>query len=128
VGWSILIVDDSAMSRSKMRTVFEAKGARVVEAENGSEGLWRARAEQFDLITTDVHMPIMTGLQMIAELRKMPAYAATPIFVLTSDAAPARAADGRKAGADAWVLKPIDSELVWKTIEKALFGKSRTGK
>jgi len=111
-----------------MRAAFEAKGARVVEAENGSEGLWRARAEQFDLITTDVHMPVMTGLQMIAELRKLPTYAATPIFVLTSDAAPARAADGRKAGADAWVLKPVDPELVWKTIEKVLFGKARTSK
>jgi two-component system chemotaxis response regulator CheY len=122
--WSILVVDDSAVARSQLRIAFEAKGARVTEAENGREGLWRARAESFDLVFTDVHMPVMDGLQMIQELRKQPEYAATPIFVLTSDAAATRASEGKKAGANAWVVKPISSELLWKAVEKALFGKA----
>ncbi len=119
--WSILIVDDSAVARAKLRVAFEAKGARVIEAENGREGLWRARAELVDLVTTDVHMPVMDGLHMIEELRKLPEYAETPIFVFTSDAAATRAADGKKAGADVWVVKPINPDVLWKAIEKTLF-------
>jgi two-component system, chemotaxis family, chemotaxis protein CheY len=121
--WSILVVDDSAVARLQLRTAFEAKGARVIEAENGREGLWRARAETVDLVFTDVHMPVMDGLQMVQELRKLPGYSATPIFVLTSDAAATRAAEGKRAGANAWIIKPISPELLWKAVEKALFGK-----
>ena len=122
MSWSILVVDDSAASRSQLRATFEAKGARVIEAENGREGLWRARAENVDLIFSDIHMPIMDGLQMIQELRKQPQYANTPIFVMTSDAAGSRAAEGKKAGANAWIIKPANPELLWKAVEKALFG------
>ena len=125
--WVILIVDDSAVARSQLRVAFEAKGAKVIEAENGREGLWRARAESVDLVFTDVHMPVMDGLQMVQELRKCAEYAATPIFVLTSDAAATRAAEGKKAGANAWIVKPINPDLLWKAVEKALFGRTKTG-
>jgi len=127
MSWSILVVDDSAASRSQLRAAFEAKGARVIEAENGREGLWRARAESIDMIFSDIHMPVMDGLQMIQELRKQPQYATTPIFVMTSDAAGTRAAEGKKAGANAWLIKPVNPELLWKAVEKALFGKQPSG-
>lgn len=123
MSWQILVVDDSATTRSLLRDAFEAKGARVIEAENGREGLWRARAEQVDLIICDVHMPVMDGLQMIQELRKVPQYATTPVFVLTSDATVTRAAEGKRAGADAWVVKPINTQSLWKAVERALFRK-----
>ena len=120
MAWSILIVDDSASARAQLRAAFESKGAKVIEAENGREGLWRAQTENVDLIFSDVHMPIMDGLQMIVQIRKEPKHATTPIFVLTSDAAVTRAAEGKKAGANAWVTKPINAELLWKAVEKAL--------
>ena len=123
MSWSILLVDDSMAARSQLRTAFEAKGAKVIEAENGREGLFRAQAQAVDLIFSDIHMPIMDGLQMIQELRKLPKYATTPIFVLTADAAGSRAAEGKKAGASAWIIKPVSPELLWKAVEKALFGK-----
>jgi two-component system, chemotaxis family, chemotaxis protein CheY len=122
--WSILIVDDSALIRSQLRAALEAKGARVVEAENGSEGLWRAREKLVDLIVADIHMPVMDGIRMVEELRKLPEYTNTPIFILTSDAASSRAEEGKRAGANAWILKPVKPELLWKAIEKALFGRS----
>lgn len=123
MSWTILIADDSFWVRSQLRSALEARGARVVEAENGREGLWKARETRVDLILVDIHMPVMDGLLMIQELRKLPEYAATPIFVLTSDAASSRADEGKKAGANAWVIKPVQSELLWKAIEKALFGR-----
>lgn len=123
MSWVILIVDDSLSTRSLLRTAFEAKGARVLEAENGRDGLWRARSELADLVVCDIHMPVMDGLAMIQELRKLPQYRTTPVFVLTSDPTLSRAAEGKKAGADAWVVKPVNPVTLWKAIEKALFGK-----
>ena len=120
---SILVVDDSAAIRAQLRTALEAKGAKVIEAENGREGLWRARSEAIDLILVDVHMPVMDGLDMIRELRNTPEYATTPIFVLTSDAADLRVTEGRKAGANAWVVKPINVDSLWKAAERELFGR-----
>jgi two-component system, chemotaxis family, chemotaxis protein CheY len=124
MAWSILIVDDSALVRSQLRAALEAKGARVIEAENGTEGLWRARENLVDLVIADVHMPVMDGIRMVEELRKHDEYATTPIFILTSDAATSRAEEGKKAGANAWILKPVKTDLLWKAIEKALFGRS----
>ncbi len=124
MAWSILIVDDSSLVRSQLRAALEAKGAHVVEAENGSEGLWRARENLVDLVVADIHMPVMDGIKMVEELRKIREYAATPIFILTSDAASSRAEEGKKAGANAWILKPVKPDLLWKAIEKALFGRA----
>ena len=123
MSWSILIVDDSQSARAQLRGPLEAQGVRVVEAENGQEGLWRARQETLDLVIVDVHMPVMDGLTMVQELRKLAAYATTPILVVTSDAASSRVAEGKKAGANAWILKPVKPDLLWKAIERALFGR-----
>lgn len=124
MSWTILIVDDSLTVRSQLRAVLEAKGARVIEAANGSEGLWRARENPIDLILADVHMPVMDGLRMIEELRELAEYRKTPIFILTSDAAGSRVEDGKKVGANAWILKPVKADLLWKAIDKAMFGRS----
>jgi len=75
-----------------------------------------------DLIFSDIHMPVMDGLQMIRELRMLREYEKTPIFVLTSDASGIRAAEGKNAGATGWIVKPVNPEVLWKAVEKALFG------
>ena len=124
MSWCILIVDDSALVRSQLRTALEAKGARVVEAENGNEALWRARENSVDLVIADIHMPVMDGIRLVEELRKRPEHVTTPIFILTSDAATTRAEEGKRAGANAWILKPVKPDLLWKAIEKALFGRA----
>ncbi len=124
MSWQILVVDDSFAVRAQLRAELEKRGARVIEAENGREGLWRARENQIDLVLVDVHMPIMDGLRMIEELRRIPDYAETPIFILTSDAAGSRVDEGKKVGANAWILKPVKADLLWKAIDKALFGRA----
>jgi two-component system, chemotaxis family, chemotaxis protein CheY len=124
---SILVVDDSHMIRAQVRVALEAKGLRVLEAENGQEGLWRARENSVDLVLTDVHMPVMDGLRMVQELRRIPAYSLTPILMLTSDAARTRIEEGRKVGVSAWLLKPLNAELLSQAIDKILFGVATRG-
>lgn len=123
MNWQILVVDDSFAVRAQLRAELEKRGARVIEAENGREGLWRARENAIDLVLVDVHMPVMDGLRMIEELRRLPEYVETPVFILTSDAAGSRVDEGKKVGADAWILKPVKADLLWKAIDKALFGR-----
>ena len=75
MSWQILVVDDSFAVRAQLRAELEKRGARVVEAENGREGLWRARENPVDLVVVDIHMPVMDGIRMVEELRKLPEYA-----------------------------------------------------
>ena len=92
------------------------------------EGLWRARQQPpFDLVLTDIHMPTMDGLEFIRELRKSPGYDATPIYVLTSDGSRDRLAEGRAAGATAWVIKPPNVPLLVDAIVKATGNRRRAG-
>ena len=121
--WLILVVDDSANARLLLRLAFEAKGAKVIEAQNGREGLWLAGTQRIDLIFSDLRMPVMGGLQMILELRKLPEHAKTPIFVLTSDTDVSRAEEGKRAGANAWIIKSTAPDALWKVVEKALLGR-----
>jgi two-component system chemotaxis response regulator CheY len=101
-----LVVDDAAVARRELCQALEQAGFKVTVAAEGVEGLWRARETPFDLVVTDVHMPTMDGLQFLAELRRLPNYESTPVFVLTSDRSTERLSRGRQLGATAWVIKP----------------------
>lgn len=115
----VLAVDDSAVARRQLREALERAGITVYEAAEGVEALWRARQQAFDLILTDVHMPTMDGLEFIRELRKSPGYSQTPVYVLTSDGCRERLAEGRAAGATAWIIKPPNMPLLVEAVLKA---------
>jgi two-component system chemotaxis response regulator CheY len=97
-GGSVLLVDDSVVSRQQIRGKLEADALTVVEASEGAEALWRARLTTFDVVLTDFHMPTMDGLSFVRELRTLPGYASTPVFVLSSDSSKERMQQGRQAG------------------------------
>jgi two-component system chemotaxis response regulator CheY len=117
---TILVVDDSATVRQQVKAFLQTNDFIVVEGGNGVEGLSQAKSQQADLVMVDVNMPVMSGIEMIGELRKLPGYDKTPIFVMTSESTPAMAAKGKEAGATAWIVKPFKPELVLKGIQKVL--------
>jgi two-component system chemotaxis response regulator CheY len=121
-GPRVLVVDDSSVARRQLREAFEAAGIKVSEAAEGVEALWRAREQHFDLIITDIHMPAMDGLELIREVRKILGYERTPVYVLTSDGSRERLAEGRAAGATAWIVKPPNLPLLVNAVLDA-FGK-----
>lgn len=116
----ILVVDDSATSREVLCTTLRRAGFQTTEANEGSEGLWRARSTVFDAILTDIHMPTMDGLEFIRQLRRLPGYDKTPVFVLTSDVSRARFAEGRQVGATAWLVKPPNLMALVTAVRDAL--------
>jgi two-component system chemotaxis response regulator CheY len=116
----ILVVDDSSASRDVLCATLRAAGCHTSEATEGSEGLWRARSEVFHAVLTDIHMPTMDGLEFIRQLRKLPGYAKTPVFVLTSDVSSSRFAAGREVGATAWLVKPPNLLALVAVVREAL--------
>ena len=117
---SVLVVDDSSAARRQLAQALQNAGLAVTEAAEGIEGLWRARARVFDLVVTDVHMPVMDGLQFLSELRKLPHYGDTPVFMLTSDCSKERLARGRELGATAWVIKPPTLPVLVERVRSAI--------
>ena len=116
----ILTVDDSASIRLTTKVTLTNAGYDVIEAVNGAEGLDKAKAGHFDLIITDLNMPVMDGLTMIEELRKLPAHMGVPIIFLTTESDADLKARAKAAGATGWLTKPFDPENLVKIARKVL--------
>ncbi|TCL69748.1 response regulator [Rhizobium sp. BK251] len=116
----ILTVDDSASIRLTTNVALSNAGYEVTEAVNGAEGLDKAKSGHFDLIVTDLNMPIMDGLTMIEELRKSPAHMGVPIIFLTTESDNDLKARAKAAGATGWLTKPFDPENLVKIARKVL--------
>ncbi|MAY41232.1 MULTISPECIES: response regulator [unclassified Neptuniibacter] len=117
---SILVVDDSASLRNMVTFTLKQEGYQVVEATNGQEALGKAKTARFDLVLTDVNMPIMDGITLCAELRKLPAFKFTPILVLTTESSPEMKQRGKGAGATGWLVKPFNPEKLLSTIKRVV--------
>ncbi len=116
----ILTVDDSASIRQTIKIALSSEGHRVAEAADGAEGVRKAEAAAYDLIITDLNMPVMDGLTMIRELRKKPAHAGTPIIFLTTESDAAMKAQAKAAGATGWLTKPFNPDQLVKIVTKVL--------
>lgn len=116
----ILTVDDSATMRQLVKLALKPAGFEIVEAEDGSIALQKATAETFDLVLTDINMPVMTGLELLRNLRKLPQYKFTPIVLLTTESQLEKKAEGKAAGATAWIVKPFEPEQLLAVVTKVL--------
>jgi two-component system chemotaxis response regulator CheY len=123
VARTVLIVDDSPTIRSFARIYLKALGVEVSEAADGLQALELVRRAAPDVCVVDVDMPNMDGLTFIRELRKDPRLAKLPVVLLTGDRTPEAREQGRLAGANDLVQKPIKGpelqEMVKKYLESA---------
>ncbi len=120
VSKTALIVDDSISIRQMVSFTLREGGFTVVEANNGQEGLERLDQGKFDVIITDLNMPIMDGITFIRELRGRPASKYTPVLMLTTESQDTRKQEGRAAGATGWIVKPFNPEKLLNVIAKVL--------
>ena len=109
---AVLVVDDSSSMREVIAHHLTSIGCTVMQAAEGIEALYRARHTAFDLVVTDVHMPAMGGLELLEELRKLPSYTTTPVFMLTSDYSEGRVQQARRLGVTVWLKKPVDLDAL----------------
>lgn len=116
----VLVVEDADVIRESLRRAFEGAGCEVVVARDGEEGLACARAERFDLVSTDVVMPTMDGYELTRRLRAMESYRDVPIVMVTSKAERIDRIRGFDAGVDAYVTKPTDADELLRTALRLL--------
>ena len=116
----ILAVDDSASMRQMVSFTLKSAGFDVVEACNGQESLDVAQGKQYDLVISDVNMPIMDGITLIRNLRALPDYKFTPLLMLTTEASGDKKKEGREAGATGWIVKPFNPNQLLATVKKVL--------
>ena len=117
---TILAVDDSPSIRQMVAFTLKGAGYEVFEANDGQDGLDKARARQADLVLTDQNMPRMDGITLIQSLRKLPDYCSVPILVLTTESSDEMKAKGRAAGATGWLVKPFDPKRLIDVVRKVL--------
>lgn len=101
----VLVVDDSLNTREIEKDLLEAWGYQVTLAEDGQDGLNKARTGDFDAILTDVEMPVMDGFTLTSHLRQEERYRHTPIIIITSREKESDRRRGIEVGADAYIVK-----------------------
>lgn len=116
----ILAVDDSPSIRSMLSFTLRQAGYTPVAAEDGRQGLEEAEKDQFDLVITDINMPVMNGIELIEALRKLPQYKFTPILVLSTESGSEKKNLGKQAGATGWLVKPFDPDQLLSVIARVI--------
>ncbi|MFY0530183.1 ATP-binding protein [Archangium gephyra] len=115
----VLVVEDEPEIRAFLRQVLKPY-YRLLEATNGEEGLRTAQKERPDLIVSDVMMPVMSGIQMLAALRSSPDTVDTPIIMLTARQEVDAKVEGLSMGANDYLGKPFSPREMLARIEAQL--------
>jgi PAS domain S-box-containing protein len=117
-GKQILLVEDGDSNRKLISLLLREAGAEVVAAENGRAGSDLALASSFDLILMDMQMPVMDGYAATTLLRQQGV--TVPILALTAHAMTGDEEKCRSAGCSGYIVKPIDADLLIRTIAESL--------
>ncbi len=113
-----LAIDDSATMRNLVKIALESAGFQVDTAENGQVALELTKKNTYDLIITDINMPVMDGLQFIREFRSKDR--TTPILILTTETEAAKKEEAKRLGATGWIVKPFKPEDLVKVVRRVV--------
>jgi len=116
-----LVVEDSPPMRKMI--VFALSRVRelsVVEADDGVDALRRIASTKFDIIITDINMPILDGLKLVKRLRADEAYRNVPIIIITTEGAEEDRQRALALGANAYITKPIQAPQVIQLVRETL--------
>ncbi len=123
----ILVADDNPINQTVARAVLEAAGAEIETAGDGSEALARLRAQAFDLVLMDVHMPVMDGIEAVSRIRAGEAGARDiPILALTGDAMGGEEARLKSLGFDGLQHKPVQPAALILALAELMAGRGKT--
>ena len=111
---TVMVIDDSGSFRTVVKLALSKAGYGVIEAADGVDATNKlAGSGKVNLIVCDVNMPNMDGLTFLKNIKASPTHKFTPVIMLTTESQEAKKAEGRAAGARAWITKPFQpSQLV----------------
>lgn len=116
----ILIVDDSPTEVKKMSSLLEKYQHDVLSADNGADGVAKARAEKPDLVLMDVVMPGLNGFQATRQLTRSPETQHIPVVIVTTKDQETDRVWGTRQGARGYLVKPVDEDQLISTINDLL--------
>jgi two-component system chemotaxis response regulator CheY len=116
-----LVVEDSPMMRQLLVfALSRMKQLKVTEADDGVDGLRKLATGKFDIILTDINMPIMDGLKLVKRVRTDPIHKDVPIVVITTESAEEDRQRALSLGANAYITKPIQAPQVIAKVKELL--------
>ncbi len=123
MSYSILIVDDSSITRAVLKrtiTMIDCDVENIFEAENGNEALDIVNNHPVDLITTDLNMPVMNGMQMNEIILSNPETRHIPIIAITAESCPVKIEQLENQGIKGYIHKPFTPESVRNILLKIM--------
>ena len=119
--YTCLVVEDSPMMRKLLVfALSRVKNLKVTEADAGVDGLRKLAGNKFDLILTDINMPIMDGLKLVKRVRSDPMHKETPIIIITTEGSTEDRQRALQLGANAYITKPIQAPQVIAKVKELL--------
>lgn len=115
----VLIVDDSAAIRKILQRVLRQTDlplGDIQEAGDGTEALDILQTRTFGLILSDINMPQMDGLQLLARLRQMEQHKTVPVIMITTEGGQGKVMEAVQLGASGYVRKPFTAEQIKETL------------
>ncbi len=107
-----LVVDDSSVIRKVARRILEGLGFQITEAEDGQQALDSCRRELPDAVLLDWNMPVMDGYDFLKALRRLPGGDRPKVVFCTTENDVVHIARALHAGANEYIMKPFDKEIV----------------
>lgn len=120
MNWTVLVVDDEAMTRDLLRMMLQRADFSVLEAEDGVDALEKVKQTPPDLIVLDVMMPNMNGYAVCEAIRADEATAHIPVIMLSAKTHMNAVEEGMLAGANLYLTKPIGFKTLIQSVKDIL--------
>ena len=119
--YTCLVVEDSPMMRQLIVfALARLKNLRVVEADDGVDGRKKLASGRFDIVITDINMPIMDGLKLVKRIRSDAIHRDVPIVIITTEGAEEDRQRALQLGANVYITKPIQAPQVISKVKELL--------
>src|SRR5882724_3706628 len=114
----ILVADDQDMMRDSLAGILSREGHEVVACNDGPAAVGRLQSARFELLITDLKMPRMTGMELLAEAKRL--RPEMPVVLMTAFASVGTAVEAMKLGAYDYIQKPFDGDEIKLLVERTL--------
>jgi two-component system, chemotaxis family, chemotaxis protein CheY len=116
-----LVVDDSPSMRKQLcYALARLEGVATTEAGDGAEAWRKLTSASFEVILTDINMPVLDGLKLISLVRQAGPHQRVPVVVITTEGAEADRKRAMALGATAFLVKPVQAQVVVETVKALL--------
>jgi len=121
----ILVVEDSPTMRQLISFALRRlKNIRIIEASDGVDGLKKLSSDTYNLVITDINMPVMDGLKLVSLIRKDDVHGKIPIIIITTEGGQEDKERAMALGANAYITKPVSAPQILSVVQEYLGLKS----